>query len=131
MTASAKSPRRESITCFDAERFEQRAFARAAGAGDHFRAEMMRDLDRRHSDAARAGVDENAFALAQARHVLQRVPRSHENDRQSRCRFESRPAGMRRTSPAARQRVRGKAEDRETENAISRRDVRHARDRLP
>ena len=66
MTASAKSPRRESITCFDAERLEQRAFARAARGGDDFRAEMMRDLDRRHADAARARVNEDAFAACGA-----------------------------------------------------------------
>ena len=49
ITASAKSPRRESITCFTPSVFEQRALGGAAGAGDDFRAEMMRDLDRRHA----------------------------------------------------------------------------------
>ena len=43
-----------------AQRLEQRAFGRAARRGDDFRAEVMRDLDRRHADAARARVDEDA-----------------------------------------------------------------------
>ena len=39
---------------FHSERFEKSTFARAAGSGDDFRAEMQRDLDRRHSDSTRA-----------------------------------------------------------------------------
>ena len=53
-----------------AERLEQRAFGRAARRGDDFRAEVMRDLDRRHADAARARVDEDTFAGSE------RAPRS-------------------------------------------------------
>ena len=116
---------------FDAERLEQGALGRAAGGGDHFRAEMMRDLDRRHADAARAGVDENAFALAQSRHVLQRMPRRHEDDRQRRRFLEGK---ARRDAPdiaAARQRLRGESEHREAEDAIARRDVGHARPDCP
>ena len=52
---------------FHAERFEQSAFAWAARGGDDFRPKMKRDLDRGHSDTARAGMDENALALAQSR----------------------------------------------------------------
>ena len=53
-----------------AERLQQRALGGAAGGGDDFRAEMMRDLDGRHADATRARMDENALALAHARDVL-------------------------------------------------------------
>ena len=66
---------------FHSERFEQSTFARAAGGGDHFRAKMERDLDRGHSDSTRARVNEDALAFAQSRHVSQRMPRGHENDR--------------------------------------------------
>ena len=91
----------------------------------------MRDLNRRHPHAARARVDENAFALAQSRHVSQRVPRSHENDRQRRRFLEGKVC---RNAPhvcAARQRLRGDSEYGEAKNAISRCDVSHARSNLP
>ena len=68
----------------DPERFKEGAFARASCGGDHFRAKVVRDLNRRHSHAARARVNEDAFAFAQSCHVSQRVPRSHKNDRQRR-----------------------------------------------
>ena len=126
MTASAKSPRRESITCFTPSVLSKRAFARAAGGGDDFRAEVMRDLDRRHADAARARVDEDAFALAQPRHVLQRMPRSHEDHGQRRRFLERQIRRNAADIAAARQRLRGEAEYRETKHTISRRDVLHA-----
>ena len=47
-----------------AESLKERALARAAGRRDDFRAKMPGDLNRRHSDTARARVNENAFALA-------------------------------------------------------------------
>ena len=115
---------------FHAERFEQSAFARAAGAGDHFRAEMKRNLDRGHSDAARAGMNENALALAQARHVLQRMPRGHEDDRHSGRRFKSQACRNAPHVTAARDCVRGKAENGETKNTIARSNVRDVRDQL-
>ena len=65
---------------FDSERFEQSTFTRAAGGGDDFRAKMQCDLDRGHSDSTRARVNKNALALAQSRHVSQRMPRGHEDD---------------------------------------------------
>ena len=103
----------------------------AAGAGDDFRAEVVRDLDRRHADAARARVDEDALALAQPRHVFQRVPRSHEDHRQRRRFLEREFARNAAHIAAARERLRGEAEDREAKHAVARRDVRHARaDRL-
>ena len=114
-----------------AERLEQRAFGRAARAGDDFRAEVMRDLDRRHADAARARVDEDAFALAQARHILERMPRSHEDHRQRRRFLERQVARNAADITAARQRLRGEAEHREAKHAIARRDVLHARRRRP
>src|SRR6185369_7875396 len=58
-----------------AEGFEQRAFGRAAGRGDDFGAEVMRDLDRRHADPARPRVDKDTFASAEVRHALERMPR--------------------------------------------------------
>ena len=123
-TDSAKSPRRESITCSTPSVLSKSTFARAAGGGDHFRAEMERDLDRRHPDATRARVYENALALAQSRHVSQRMPRGHENDRQRR-RFLEREARRNPSHVAApRDRLRGDSEDGETKDTISRRDVR-------
>ena len=65
--------------------------------------------------------------LAEPRHVFERVPRSHEDDRQRRRFLEGQ---ARRNAPhvaAARQRLRGEAEYREAKHAIARRDVRHAR----
>ena len=87
----------------------------------------MRDLDRRHADAARARVDEDAFALAQARHVLERMPRSHEDHGQRRRFLERQVARNAAHIAAARQRLRRKAEHREAKHAIARRDVLHAR----
>ena len=57
-----------------AERLQQRALGRAAGAGDDFRPEMMRDLDRRHPHPTRSRMHQDALALAKTRHVLERVP---------------------------------------------------------
>ena len=82
-----------------AERLEQRAFGCAARRGDDFGAEVMCDLDRRHADAARARVDEDTFASAEVRHVLERMPRSHEDHGQRRRFLERQFPGMRRTSP--------------------------------
>ena len=62
------------------------------------------------------------LALAHARHVFQRMPGGHEDHRQRRGFFKGKPAGNVPHIAAARQRVRGKAEDREAEDAIARRD---------
>jgi hypothetical protein len=122
------APRVEHV--FDAERLEQGALTRAAGRRDDFRAEVERDLNRSHSHAARAGVNEDAFALAQTRHISQGVPRSHEDDRQRR-RFLEREG--RRDLPdvaASRQRLRRESENGKAEDAVSRSDVGNARSDL-
>ena len=110
-----------------AERLEQRAFGCVARRGDDFRAEVMRDLDRRHADAARARVDEDTFASAEVRHALERMPRSHEDHGQRRCFLERQFARNAADITAARQRLRCKAEHREAKHAITRCDVLHAR----
>ena len=58
------------MTCFTPSVLSSARLVALPARGDDFRAEMMRDLDRRHADAARARVDEDAFACAQPRHVL-------------------------------------------------------------
>ena len=114
------------MTCFTPSVSSSARLAGLPARGDDFRAEMMRDLDRRHADAARARVDEDALALAQARHVLQRVPRGHEDHRQRRRFLERQVVRNAAHVAAARQRLRREAEDRETEDAIARRDMRDA-----
>ncbi len=111
---------------FHAERFEQRALGRAAGAGDHFRAEMLRDLHRRHADAAGAGMHEHALARPHARHVFQRVPRGHEDDRQRRRFFKRKSLRDAPHIAAAGEGLRRQAEDGEAEDAVARRHVRDA-----
>ncbi len=73
---------------FHSEDFEQGALRGTARAGDDFRAEMMRDLDRRHADATRTRVNENTLARLQLRDGVEGVPRGHENDGQGRGFFE-------------------------------------------
>ena len=91
----------------------------------------MRDLDRRHPDAAGAGVDQNAFARAQPRHVLQRVPRGHEDDRQRGRRFKSEIAGNAPHVACPRDGVRGNPENGQTKNAIARRNMGDIRRQSP
>ena len=114
------------MTCLTPSVFSKRALGRTAGGGDDLRAQMMRDLDGRHADATRARVNEDHFAGLHPGHGLQRIPRGHEDDR-NRRRFLK---GQALRHPAhiggPRERVRGKAEDGETEDTVSRRDVRHA-----
>ena len=50
MTASAKSPLRESITCFTPNGFRS-ARRWNSGGGDDLCSEVMRDLNGRHGDA--------------------------------------------------------------------------------
>ena len=86
----------------------------------------MRDLDRRHADAARACMDEDAFAGAMSRHVLERVPGGHEDDGQRRRFLEGEIRWNAADIAAARQRLSGEAEYRETKDAVARRDMGHA-----
>ena len=66
------------------------------------------------------------LARAHARHVLERVPRGHE-DHGQRGRFLERQLARNAAHiAAARQRLRGQAEDGEAKDAIARRDMRHA-----
>ena len=51
---------------FHAERGQKRALDRAAGTGDDFRTEVMRNLDRGHAHATGTGVNENALALSES-----------------------------------------------------------------
>ena len=67
------------------------------------------------------------LASAHARHVLERVPRSHEDHGQRRRFLERQVARNAADIAAARQRLRGKAEHREAKHAVSRCDVRHPR----
>ena len=76
-----------------AQRLQKRALRRAASGSDDLRAKMMRDLDRRHPDAARARVDEDGLALPHARHCLQRMPCGHEHHRQRGGLFKRKPGG--------------------------------------
>ncbi|HEY2343848.1 MAG TPA: hypothetical protein VGH90_12480 [Chthoniobacteraceae bacterium] len=108
---------------FDAKRFEQTPFAWAARTCDHLRSEVARNLDRRHSDSARAGMDENSFALAQTRDVLQRVPGSHEDHRQSGSSFKSEPSRNAPDVARARDRLSRKTKNSEPKYSISRNDV--------
>ena len=52
------------MTCFTPRLVKQRAFHRAARAGNNFSSQMMRNLDCGHADPARAGVDENGVTLS-------------------------------------------------------------------
>ena len=61
------------------ERPEQRSLGGTARTSDDFRAEVMRDLNRRHAHATGSRMDEHAFAGLQIRHGFQRVPRGHED----------------------------------------------------
>jgi hypothetical protein len=56
------------------ESLEERSFGRAAGARDHFRAEMVRDLYRGHADTTRTRVNQNALSFAHPCDVLKRMP---------------------------------------------------------
>ena len=99
---------------------------------DDFRAEMERDLDRRHPDAARARVDENAFALAQIRATF--CSACHEVMKTTGKRGRLLESQIGRNAPhvaGARQRVRGEAKDGEAEHTIARSDVRDIRSRPP
>ncbi len=64
-------------------------------------------------------MHENALTLAHARYVAQRMPRSHEYDRQSSRRFESQTSWNAPHITRTCDGVRGKAEDGETKNMIS------------
>ena len=64
---------------FYSQGFQERAFGRAAGRGDDFRPEMVRNLNRGHPHPTRTGVNENTLSLAHPRDILQCVPGSHEN----------------------------------------------------
>src|SRR4051812_25408011 len=94
-----------------AERLEERALGRTAGARDDFDAEMMRDLDRRHADAAGARVNEDRLAFAHARDVLDRMPCRHENDWQRRGFLKREAAGNFMHVAATGDGLRGQAED--------------------
>ncbi len=108
----------------DSERLQQRALGRAAGGGDDFRAEVMRNLNRRHAHAARARVDEDALAGPHPRDVVERVPRGHENHGQSRCFFKRQSVRDDAHIAGPRHRTGRKSEHREAKHAVSRRHVR-------
>ena len=109
----------------DAQCFEQGALGRASGRSDHLGPEVMGNLDRGHADPARSGVHEDGFVGADARHVDQRMPCGHENDRDSRGLLGSDSRGNRQHILRARQGVGGEAEDSEAENAITRLHMGH------
>ena len=108
------------------QRRQQRALRGAACAGDHLRAEMMRDLDRRHPHAARARMDEDALARLQVRHGFQRVPRGHEDHWKRRGFFKREAVRDDAHIASPRHRVSREAKHREAKHAVARRDVRHA-----
>ena len=64
--------------------FEQPAFLWGAGGGENLGAEVFCDLDSGHADAAGAGVDEDALALAQVCQVVERVVGREEHGRHGR-----------------------------------------------
>jgi hypothetical protein len=92
---------------------------------------MLRDLDRRHPDPTGAGVNEDAFAAPKPGHILQGVPRGHENDRQCGGFFKSEVTGKVPHIAGAGDGVGGEAENGETENTIAGRDMRDLRTDRP
>ena len=73
---------------FHSERFQQCALDRAARGGNDLRAQVMRDLDSRHSHTTGARMDKNPLAGPHPRHVFERVPGGHEHDGESGCLVE-------------------------------------------
>ena len=108
---------------FDSQRFQQRALDRAPCGGDDLRAQVLRDLDGRHSHTTGARMDKDSLAGPDPRHVFERVPGGHEHDGESGGLVE-REIG--RDTPhvaGPREGVGGKPERRDAKHPISWRDV--------
>src|SRR6202030_2300594 len=123
---SAKSPRRESITCFTPSVLSRERLlglpAVAITSAPRWSAIWMAAIP-----TPRARVNKDALALAQSRHVSQRIPGGHENDRQCCCRLKCQicrhPSHVSRT----RYRMGGNSKDGESEHTISWRKVHDVR----
>ena len=96
------------------------ALGRAAGAGYDFRAEMVRDLDRGHTDAAGTRVNEHAFTFSQSSDIVQRMPGRHENNRDRRGFLKRKAVRNTADVAAARNRLRRQAEHGQAKNPVAR-----------
>ena len=108
---------------FDSQHFQQGTLGRTPGGGDDLGTQMMSNLNRRHPHSACTRVDEDDLAGPNPGNGLQRIPRSHEDHRKSRCFFERQTRGHPAHIGGSCQRVRGQAENGETKHPVSGRQM--------
>ena len=98
---------------------------RRAGGREHLRAEVARDLQRRHADATGRRVNQQRLAALQAGKIDERVIGRQEHDRHRRRLHERPILGDRNDQLAVGHRDRAKSLLDQTHHPVARREILH------